>query len=56
MPFRLDYALWGLSLVVTLARRVNLLFSTDGKYIRMKYATWAIDYKLHVSRCKSLLR
>ena len=44
MPFRLDYALWGLSLAITLSRRGHLVLSTDGKYLRMKYVTWLIDY------------
>ena len=44
MPIRLDYALWGISLVVTLCMRGNLLFSTDKKYLGMKYTTWLIDY------------
>lgn len=44
MPFRLDVALWGASLAITLARRGRLIFSTDAKYLGMKYTTWAIDY------------
>jgi len=44
MPFRLDAALWGISLAITLGRRSHLLGTTDGKYISMKYATWGIDY------------
>ena len=44
MPIRLDYALWGISLVITLCMRGNLLVSTDKKYLGMKYTTWLIDY------------
>ena len=37
MPFRLDVALWGTCLFLTVARRIGIAFKTDSKYFFMKY-------------------
>jgi len=42
-PFRIDYALCGLCLAYVVWRR-HADRDCDAKYVRMKYATWVIDY------------